>query len=85
MDEFPEITHYRYFQLGYKLVRVGYTAENHFCLAEYADLETKDMEIDNTLLHRIFFQNPDMLEELEEHRFAELWLQKGVKSRPPKD
>lgn len=81
MNEEAELSHYKYYQLGRRLVRIGYTAEDDPFFSEFANADTKQMEIDNNYLMKILFGDPDDLREMEEREFAELCLQKGVKSR----
>ncbi len=81
MTEETELSHYRYYQLGRRLVRIGYTPDNDPFFSEFANPETKQMENDNNYLMKIVFGDPDDLQELDEPTFAELCLQKGVKSR----
>ena len=80
-DEKPVLTSYRYYQIGRVLVRIGYTQDDEPFFSEFANHETKQMEINNNYMLKILFGDPDDLREMEEHEFAEVCLQKGVKSR----
>lgn len=80
-EEEQTLKGYRYFQLGRRLVRIGYNEDEEPFFSEFANGESKQMEIDNNYLVKILFGNPDDLREIEEYEFAELCLQKGVKSR----
>ena len=80
-DEEPVLTRYRYFQIGRVLVRIGYNQDDDPFFSEFANHETKQMDIDNNYLVKILFGDPDDLREMDEPEFAELCLQKGVKSR----
>ncbi|MBL4805355.1 MAG: hypothetical protein JKY71_10860 [Alphaproteobacteria bacterium] len=77
----PELSHYRYFLLGRRLVRIGHNQDGNPYFSEFANGETKQMEINNNYMMKIMFGDPDDLREMDEPEFAELCLQKGVKSR----
>lgn len=78
----PEgIKSFKYYKLGRRLVRVGYNDDGDPAVSQVTEIETKSLIIDNTFLYKIMFQDPDDLEEIDEHSFAELALQKGIKVR----
>lgn len=77
----PDIAFYRYYMLGSRLVRIAYAGEEEPMYSEVVNSEAKKLEIDNNFLMKILLGDPDDLREMDEPEFAELCLQKGVKSR----